>query len=221
MTAAHPRAKPHQPSSRPKRGVMDSTGTSTRTHPLTHAGRAERRQPSSRPKVDPIDPESRKGQRAGGRQKLCHQQSAMAAAPDVRAGADPKTLTVRVPLTIRKRGGRKLIIAPDGTCLPGSNATGSPLPRRIDSTIVKAIARAFRWRDLLEGGEYATIREIAHAETISESYVGRLLRLTLLAPDIVETILEGRQPAGLQLETLTQPLPVEWRVQRSVISQTV
>lgn len=145
----------------------------------------------------------------------------MAAAPDVRAGADPKTLTVRVPLTIRKRGGRKLIIAPDGTCLPGSNATGSPLPRRIDSTIVKAIARAFRWRDLLEGGEYATIREIAHAETISESYVGRLLRLTLLAPDIVETILEGRQPAGLQLETLTQPLPVEWRVQRSVISQTV
>ena len=61
--------------------------------------------------------------------------------------------------------------------------------------MVKAIARAFRWRDMLESGEYATIREIADAEKINESYVGRVLRLTLLAPDIVEAILGGRQPA--------------------------
>ena len=68
--------------------------------------------------------------------------------------------------------------------------------------MVKAIARAFRWREMLESGEYATIREIAGAEKINESYVGRVLRLTLLAPDIVEAILDGRQTAGLQLEDL-------------------
>ena len=68
--------------------------------------------------------------------------------------------------------------------------------------MVKAIARAFRWRDMLEAGEYATIREIAAAEKINETYVGRMLRMTLLAPDIVEAILNGRQPTGLQLDGL-------------------
>jgi hypothetical protein len=73
----------------------------------------------------------------------------------------------------------------------------------------KAIARAFRWRDMLESGEYATIREIAAAEKINETYVDRVLRLTLLAPDLIEAILDGRQPADLQLEELLRPFPVE------------
>ena len=77
--------------------------------------------------------------------------------------------------------------------------TAAPVTRHIDNAMVKAIARAFRWREMLESGEYATIREIATAEKINESYVGRVLRLTLLAPDIVEAILDGRQPVGLQL----------------------
>lgn len=76
--------------------------------------------------------------------------------------------------------------------------------------MVKAIARAHRWRNMLENGEYATIREIAVAEKINETYVGRVLRLTLLAPDIVEAILGGRKPAELRLERLLQPFPVEW-----------
>jgi DNA-binding IscR family transcriptional regulator len=64
----------------------------------------------------------------------------------------------------------------------------------------KAIAaRAFRWRELLENGEYSTIREIAEAEKINESHVGRVLRLTLLAPDTVEAIMGGRQPADVTL----------------------
>jgi hypothetical protein len=79
--------------------------------------------------------------------------------------------------------------------------------------MVKAVARAFRWRDMLENGEYATIREIANAEKINESYVGRVLRLTLLAPDIVEGVLAGRQPAGLQLDGLMGPFPVGWPAQ--------
>lgn len=129
------------------------------------------------------------------------------------------TVTVHVPLTIKKRGGRKLVLAPDGTNLLGSNVAS--VQRRFDSTIVKAIARAFRWREMLESGGYATIREIAHAEKINESYVGRMLRLTLLAPDLVEAILNGQQPAGVQLDGLTGRVPVEWKAQRAVISPSV
>jgi DNA-binding IscR family transcriptional regulator len=79
--------------------------------------------------------------------------------------------------------------------------------------MVKAIARAFRWREMLENGRHATIAEIAAAEKINESYVGRVLRLTLLAPKIVEAILGGRQPTSIQLEDLLRRFPVEWRAQ--------
>jgi hypothetical protein len=88
-----------------------------------------------------------------------------------------------------------------------------------DGGTARPMARAFRWRDMLESGEYATIREIAAAEKINESYVGRVLRLTLLAPGIVEAILGGRQPAGLQLDGLMRRFPVEWLLQRRALSR--
>ena len=113
------------------------------------------------------------------------------------------TLTVRVPFVIRRRGGRKLVVAPDGTAA----AARRPC---VDNAMVKALARAFRWRDLLENGAYATVGEIAAAENINPSYVGRVLRLTLLAPDIVEAILDGRQPAEMTLAVLMRPFAVEW-----------
>ena len=94
-------------------------------------------------------------------------------------------------LSIRRRGGRKLVLAPDGT-----NVTTAPVRRHIDNAMVKAIARAFRWREMLENGTHATIAEIAAAEKINETYVGRVLRLTLLAPDIVETIPEWAAVGG-------------------------
>ena len=123
---------------------------------------------------------------------------------------DGRTVTVRVPISIRRRGGRKLVLAPDGT-----NVTAAPVSRHIDNAMVKAIARAFRWREMLENGTYATIAEIAAAEKINESYVGRVLRLTLLAPDIVEAILGGRQPPKLQLESMLRRFPVAWQGQRA------
>jgi hypothetical protein len=126
---------------------------------------------------------------------------------------DGRTVTVRVPISIRRRGGRKLVLAPDGV-----EVTAAPVTRHVDNAMVKAIARGFRWREMLEDGEYATIREVADAEKINETYVGRLLRLTLLAPDIVEAILGGQQPAGLQLEDLLRRFPVGWREQRAEIS---
>jgi hypothetical protein len=124
---------------------------------------------------------------------------------------DGQTVTVRVPISIRRRGGRKLVLAPSGM-----NVTAAPARRHIDGAMVKAIARAFRWREMLENGEYATIREIANAEKINESYVGRVLRMTLLAPEVVEAILGGRQSTHLQLETLMKRFPVDWTEQRSL-----
>lgn len=126
---------------------------------------------------------------------------------------DGRSVTVRVPISVRRRGGRKLVLAPDG-----ANLTGAPVCRHVDNAMIKAVARAFRWREMLESGEYSTIREIAAAEKINESYVGRVLRLTLLAPDIIEAILGGRQPAEMTLPALMRPFPVLWEQQSSGIT---
>ncbi len=115
--------------------------------------------------------------------------------------------TVTVPFTVRKRGGRKLVITPDGV-------TSAPAPRtNVDSALLKALARGFRWRKLLETGDFSTIEEIADTENINPSYVSRVLRMTLLAPEIVEAIVAGRQPQGLTMRTVMDPFPVEWKAQ--------
>jgi hypothetical protein len=111
------------------------------------------------------------------------------------------TVTVRVPIKLRRQGRRKTIVTPDGTL---------PLPARVDITLVKALARAFRWRKLLETGAYGTIAELAATEKINLSYVSRVLRLTLLAPDVVEAILEGRQGLEMTPRALMAAFPMEW-----------
>ena len=118
-------------------------------------------------------------------------------------------LTVHIPLTVRRRGGRKVVIAPDGRESPIIAAA------RIDSTLVKGLARAFRWRRMLERGCFATIDELAAAEKINASYVSRILRLTLLAPEIVEAILDGRQASEVTLPGLMKGFPVGWKEQWS------
>nr|WP_221244447.1 hypothetical protein [Neoroseomonas alkaliterrae] len=92
------------------------------------------------------------------------------------------------------------------------------LERRQDVTLIKAVARAFRWRRMLESGRFATINELAAAEKINASYVSRVLRLTLLAPDIVEAILDGRQAPGLDLPRLLAGFPLAWEKQRASLS---
>ncbi|PHK93871.1 hypothetical protein CR162_16515 [Pseudoroseomonas rhizosphaerae] len=120
------------------------------------------------------------------------------------------SITVRVPLAIRRRGGRKLVVTPDGS-MPGAR----PARTRADPALVKALARAFRYRKLLDQGRYGSISEMATAERIDRGYLGRLLQLPLLAPDIIEAILDGRQPADLGLPALLEPFPVEWDRQRA------
>jgi len=119
---------------------------------------------------------------------------------------DGTTLVVRIPMRFQRRGGRKRIVAPDGSELAPSS---KPQP---DGTLVKALARAHRWQGMLEEGRFASVRELAEAERVSLSYISRILRLTLLAPDIVERIWDGR-PAP-QLAQLMQPFPVAWERQR-------
>ena len=128
-----------------------------------------------------------------------------------------QTVTVTVPFAIRKRGGRTLVITPDGV-------TSAPAPRtRVDSALLKALARGFRWRKLLETGHFATIEEIAEAENINSSYISRVLRMTLLAPEIVEAILAGSHPAGLTRAKVMKPFPVEWifQIERINLSEMV
>jgi hypothetical protein len=117
---------------------------------------------------------------------------------------DGRTITVRIPITLRRQGGRKQVVTPAGAT-PWIQA-----PSRVDNTLVKAIVRAHRWRDMLESGSYATVRDLAKAEAINESYLGRVLRLTLLAPKIIEAIVEGKQPVTLELDGLLKHFPIEW-----------
>jgi hypothetical protein len=121
---------------------------------------------------------------------------------------DGTTLVVRIPMRFQRRGGRKRIVAPDGSQIV---PTSKPGP---DSTLVKALARAWRWQRMLDEGVYATVSEIGDAENISKSYVSRILRLALLARDMVEAILAGRTDQGMMLEQLERPLPASWEEQR-------
>jgi hypothetical protein len=121
---------------------------------------------------------------------------------------DGTTLVVRIPMRFQRRGGRKRIVAPDCTELV---PTSKPQP---DGTLVKALARAWRWQRILDDGAYSTVSEIGGVENISKSYVSRILRLALLAPDIVEGILAGTADQALALERLERPLPASWVEQR-------
>jgi hypothetical protein len=118
------------------------------------------------------------------------------------------SVTVRVPLVVRHRPGRRTIVS------LGTEAGGASMHTRADPAVLKSLARAFRWRRMLEDGRYASISEIPTGEKIDRGYVGSILRLTLLAPDIIEAILDGRKPEGLGLPAFLKPFPLEWDRQR-------
>ena len=126
-----------------------------------------------------------------------------------RNASNPNTITVRVPFRVVKRGGRKEVQLPEG----------ASIPRRTDNTLVKALARAFRWKRMIESGEFASISELAAKEGIAFTYMARLMRLSLLAPDMVDAIVDGRQPSNFTLANLMDPFPLEWKEQRMALTQ--
>ncbi len=121
-----------------------------------------------------------------------------------RGTAIPDTVTLHVPFRVVKRGGRKEMQMPEG----------ATQPRRTDNTLVRALARAFRWKRMLDSGEFATVAELAEREVIASSYMTRVLRLTLIAPDIVEAILDGKQGPEVTMARVLVPFPEAWEEQR-------
>ena len=123
-----------------------------------------------------------------------------------RAKAIPDTITIHVPFRLVKRGGRKEMILP-----PGAQTR-----RQADDSLIKALARAFRWKRMLDSGAFATIGDLAAKEGIAPSYMTRVMRMTLLAPAIVEAIVEGRQGPEVTLAGLMEPFEPEWEHQHQV-----
>lgn len=126
------------------------------------------------------------------------------------SAAHQTCLTVQVPLSIRRRPGRKTVVTPDGSSPAAAQIRGDP-------ALVKALARAFRWQAMLDGGHYASITELAAAERIERGYAGQILRLTLLAPNIIEAVLNGTQPDEFKLPRLMQPIPPDWARQLAAV----
>ena len=115
--------------------------------------------------------------------------------------------TTHISMTFRPRGGKTVIVLPDGSRgVVRREAT-------IDNTMIKVIARGFRWQRLLYDGTYATIEDLAGAEKINPSYVSRILRLAYLSPTVVQAILEGSHPAWLTMKDLLEPFPMDWKQQ--------
>jgi len=130
--------------------------------------------------------------------------------PKPRLSPDGRTMVVSIPISMRRTGGRKKVIT------PADAAPWSPPLARVDNTIVKALARAHRWRGMLEKKLFENVHELAKAEKINEAYLGRVLRLTLLSPTITEAILSGRLPDGQDLARLLKPFPIEWERQEAL-----
>jgi hypothetical protein len=124
-----------------------------------------------------------------------------------RVGLEVDTLTIRIPIRLQRRGGRKLIMTPEGSAAP------TPKPRR-DETLINALVRAHRWRRQIESGKAKSITDLAEQEGVTVAFVCRLLPLTCLAPDIVEAILDGRQPRWLKLAEVLGNGPVAGEEQR-------
>jgi hypothetical protein len=140
----------------------------------------------------------------------------------VKNSTNPATITVHVPLTFTIRGGRKMIISDvDGNLDGGLRhyKLSQNAPRqRTKNALLKALARAHRWRLKIETGEYASITDLAKAENINQSYACRMLRLTLLAPNIITEILNGRYSSDLMLKRVMKPLPALWDEQNFALN---
>jgi hypothetical protein len=125
-----------------------------------------------------------------------------------RAKVIPDTINIHVPFRLVKRGGRKEMVLPPGTSVQ----------RKMDDSLVKALARAYRWKRMLDSGRFSNIADLAHSERITAPFLTRTMRLAQLAPDLVQAILDGTQPRNLTLEALRRPLAMSWIEQKRALT---
>ena len=126
--------------------------------------------------------------------------------PGLTVRRDGDAIVVRIPVRFYRRNGRQMVLA---------RGSGRAEPEReTNGALVAAIAKAYRWQEQLESGEYATMEELAAANGVDRTYAARLLRLTFLAPELVEAILAGDEPDGMSLRKLLKGVPVSWDAQR-------
>lgn len=120
---------------------------------------------------------------------------------------DAGGVSVRIPMKMKKRGGRKEItVSASLDALVEETCYGNPF--------AVALARAHCWLDMLDSGEYHSIRQMADSLGLCQTYVMRLLRFTLLAPDIIQSILDGNEPDGFSQNKLVGAIPADWNEQR-------
>jgi hypothetical protein len=129
--------------------------------------------------------------------------------PGVTLERGSETVRVRIPMKMKRRGGRKVILVPDGLQDP------RPMQSQTNIPLAAAVARGHEWQEMFLSGRYGTISELAERIRVDKSFVTRLMRLALLAPDIVDTIMDGREPDGLTFKDLTvKAVPASWEEQR-------
>ncbi|MBI2844854.1 MAG: hypothetical protein HYX78_15790 [Armatimonadetes bacterium] len=119
-------------------------------------------------------------------------------------------LIVDIPMRLKKRGGRRHIIVSD-------RLQTAETKHDYSESLALAITRSHRWKELIDSGRFSSISELAQAICLDVSYAARLYRLTLLAPDIIEAILDGNEPDGLSMRVLSQPIPLDWKAQRKLL----
>lgn len=120
------------------------------------------------------------------------------------------TVRFTIPMQFKRRSSRKMIVGPDGKTIKAMASNAS----KADQTFVNALAKAFRWQTMLEDGTYASPKELAQREGMDITHLYRVMRLTLLAPDIIEAVLKGKQPRTLTLQNVIRGFPISWAQQR-------
>jgi hypothetical protein len=126
--------------------------------------------------------------------------------PTVRRDGD--AVVIDIPLSFRRRSGRKEVVLPPDAVAAGAVSVKPPAPLAI------ALARAFHWQEMIENGQAHSNSDLARQLQLDQSYVARTIRLTSLAPEIIEAVLNGQAPDGLSLWTLRRDLPLLWNEQR-------
>ena len=142
-----------------------------------------------------------------GKQREAGSRLVVTGKPTVRR--EGETVIVSVPIKVYRLNGRQMILAED-------NESGDKQTKHksLNVSLITALAKAYRWQDQLESGEYRDLEDIARDNKVDRSYVGRILQLTSLAPDIVESILEGTEYSELSLRDFRKGIPFLWEEQR-------